>query len=88
MPLGRGRTVTKEALLEKIEALPPEKKAEVEDFVDFLAGRRAPAEDPTSPKPHLRELVATIEADRERLLKEKGLLDSVPLLREFRETGE
>lgn len=79
--------MTKEALIEKIEALPPEKKAEVEDFVDSLAARRVLV-DPKRPKAHLRELVATIDAGRERLLKEKGLLDSVPLLREFRETGE
>ena len=26
-------------LIEKIEALPPEKRAELEDFVDFIASR-------------------------------------------------
>ena len=28
-----------EALIEKVKALPPEQRAEVEDFVDFLSGR-------------------------------------------------
>jgi len=27
------------ALIEKLQALPPEQRAEVEDFVDFLSGR-------------------------------------------------
>ena len=33
--------VEEQALLEKIRQLPPERLAEVEDFVDFLACRRA-----------------------------------------------
>jgi hypothetical protein len=28
-----------EALIEKLKSLPPEQRAEVEDFVDFLSGR-------------------------------------------------
>ena len=28
-----------EALIEKLKSLPPEQRAEVEDFVDFLGGR-------------------------------------------------
>jgi hypothetical protein len=32
---------SREALMEKIRALPPEKVAEVEDFVDFLCQRAA-----------------------------------------------
>jgi len=28
-----------EALIQKLKALPPEQRAEVEDFVDFLSGR-------------------------------------------------
>jgi hypothetical protein len=80
--------MTKEALIEKIEALPPEKKAEVEDFVNSLAARGASVTDHEGRKAQLRELVGAIDAGRGRLLKEKGLLDSVPLIREFRETGE
>jgi hypothetical protein len=33
------RTHHASALVEKIQGLPPEKRAEVEDFVDFLAQR-------------------------------------------------
>ena len=33
--------VEEQALLEKIRQLPPDRLAEVEDFVDFLAYRRA-----------------------------------------------
>ena len=32
-----------ETLIEKIKALPPERISEVEDFVDFIAGRCATA---------------------------------------------
>jgi hypothetical protein len=30
---------SEELLIEKLKALPPEQRAEVEDFIDFLAGR-------------------------------------------------
>ena len=36
-----GLAVEEQALLKKIRTLPPEKVAEVEDFVDFLRGRLA-----------------------------------------------
>ena len=32
-----------DALIEKIKSLPPERLSEVEDFVDFIAQREAPA---------------------------------------------
>jgi hypothetical protein len=32
-------TVTEQALIDKIKQLPPERMAEVEDFVDFLRAR-------------------------------------------------
>lgn len=32
-----------ETLIEKIKSLPPERISEVEDFVDFIAQRNAPA---------------------------------------------
>jgi hypothetical protein len=35
------------ALIEKIEALPPEKKVEVEDFVDLVARRERERQSPT-----------------------------------------
>jgi len=34
-----GQTLREQALIEKIRSLPPEKIAEVEDFVDFLRQR-------------------------------------------------
>lgn len=67
-------------LIDKIDSLPPEKRAEVERFVDRLAGSAPEGATPG-------ELVARIEARRQRLFKERGLFDSVPLIREFRETG-
>ena len=39
-----GPNDTEERLLEKIKRLPPEKAAEVEDFVDFLAQREGERE--------------------------------------------
>lgn len=67
-------------LTEKIEALPPEKKAEVEDFVDALADQHGRA--PSSPG-----LVERLRARRERLLREHGLFDSLPIIRDLREHG-
>lgn len=32
---------TEQLLLEKLQALPPERRAEVEDFIDFLQNREA-----------------------------------------------
>jgi hypothetical protein len=66
-------------LIDKIEALPPTQKAEVESFVDGLVNR--PELAPGSPLAHIR-------ARRERLLREHGLFDSLPIIRELRETGE
>jgi len=36
----RSAAVDEQELIEKIRTLPPEKMAEVEDFVDFLRGRQ------------------------------------------------
>ena len=70
------------SLIDKIEALPAEKRAEVEEFVDGLG---------TSPVVRqgagLRELIRQIHAGREQLYREHGLFDTLPLIREFRETG-
>jgi hypothetical protein len=75
--------MTKEALIEKIESLPPERRAEVEDFVDFLRNRPRP--EPRKTKP--LELVERLRVQRERLLQAHGLYDTLPLIREFRENG-
>jgi hypothetical protein len=70
-------------LAEKIEALPPEKKAEVEDFVEFLAGRKE-----RTPKTPSDDLLLRIDDLRERLRREHGLFsDSTAIVRELRENG-
>jgi len=74
--------VTK-SLTEKIEALPPEKKALVEDLVASLSSPDG-------------EIAATSGVDayverarlrRERLLRQHGLYDTSAILRELREEG-
>ena len=89
MPLGRDGTVTKEALLEKIEALPPEKKAAVEDFVDFVSERVRRNRPELKEKAFPDELLKRIDDRRERLLREHGLFsDSTEIVRELRENGD
>lgn len=71
-------------LIAKIEALPPDKKATVEEFVDSIS------EAPTAPKEPAfpRELLERIDARRERLFREHGLFpDSTETIRELRENG-
>ena len=81
--------MTKEALLEKIESLPPEKRAEVEDFVDFLSGRSGETSARIKREAFPRELFDKINADREALRREHGTFpDSVEVIRELRERGE
>lgn len=70
-------------LIDKIDALPPEKRAELERYVDELAA------DSSQPTGGLTdELLARIDERRERLFREHGLFDSVAVLRELRENGE
>ena len=38
-------TITEQVLIEKIKELPPQRMAEVEDFVDFLRAKEAREED-------------------------------------------
>jgi hypothetical protein len=77
--------MTPRTLIDKIESLPPDKRAEVEDFVDFLAARARTSE--PSPKRFPDELLRRIDERRERLFREHGLFDTLPFIREFRETG-
>lgn len=75
--------VATKTLFEKIE-VPPEKKAEVADFVEFLAIRRqAPATAGISD-----EFLRRIDERRERLRRQYGLYDSVATIRELRENGD
>lgn len=76
-------------LVEKIEALPPEKKAEVEDFVEFLARRAGASESPhpSATKTFSDDLLERIKQRRERLFREHGGFDTLTILRELREDG-
>ncbi len=79
--------MTPRALAAKIETLPPDKQAEVEEFVEFLARRKTePAVRPT-PLGERDELIERIVEHRERLRREHGVFDSVPIIRELRESG-
>jgi hypothetical protein len=75
--------------LERIEALPPEKKAEVEDFVEFLALRTKPSEMTHTPAARTfpDDLLERIDQRRERLFREHGNFDTLTILRELRENG-
>lgn len=78
--------MSKEALLEKIESLPAQKQAEVEDFVDFLAEKSKPSRAKGQPVGASQdEFLREIDERRERLRREFGLFDSVSAIRELRE---
>jgi Protein of unknown function (DUF2281) len=51
---------TVEALIEKLKSLPPEQRAEVEDFVDFLKARKERARDAAAQR--LGEAFAKLDA--------------------------
>jgi len=71
-------------LIEKIEALPPDKRVEVETFVDSIASRAGGA---SAGKTFPDELLRSINEGREELRRTHGHFDTLPLIREFRETG-
>ena len=73
--------VATKSLFERIEALPPEKRAEVADFVEFLATRK-PA---VATAGVSDEFLRRIDERRERLREQYGLYDSVATIRELRE---
>jgi hypothetical protein len=77
------------SLLERIEALPPEKKAEVEDFVEFLARRTKTSEMAHTPaaKTFPDDLLERINQRRERLFREHGSFDTLTILQQLRESG-
>jgi hypothetical protein len=76
--------VATKTLIDRIGALPPEKRAEVEKFVESLAARTqpVPAEGASD------ELLQRIDDRRERLRRSSGLFDSVAAIRELRENGD
>jgi hypothetical protein len=77
------------SLIDKIEALPPEKKAEVEDFVEFLTTRAGGSESTgtLSSKTFPDDLLERIRRGRERLFEKHGDFDTLPELRDLRENG-
>lgn len=80
--------VSPKELVERIESLPPDRRAEVEEFVDSIIRRgRDEAKNSDSPPALPRELLDRINERRERLRREHGLFDVLPLIREFRESG-
>ncbi len=75
------------SLIEKIEALPEDKKAEVEAFVDFLHAK-TDAPNRAVKKRVSDELFRRINERREQLRRERGLFsDSTAIIRELRENG-
>jgi len=76
--------VATKTLIDKIEALPPEKKAEVEDFVEFLATRQQGA----GAVGLSAEFLHRIDERRERLRRKYGLYDSVATIRDLRDNGD
>ena len=74
--------MTKEALIEKIESLPAEKRLQVERFVQSLVADVRPEEAAFS-----QELFDAIDAGRDRLLAQQGLIETDLILRELRESG-
>lgn len=57
-----------EVLIEKLKSLPPEQRAEVEDFVDFLKTRRERARDEAAQR--LGEAFAKLDAMNEPPMSE------------------
>ncbi len=74
------KTQSEELLIEKLKALPPEQRAEVEDFVDFLASR-------TKKKEALKRLLAiapALEAAGIEPLTEEEINEEVKAVRRAR----
>lgn len=78
--MGAEQRVSTRELIDKIEALPPEKKARLERFVEALHHEGSHHGRPA-------DLVERLRAHRERLLRAHGTVDSLPLIRELRHTG-
>jgi hypothetical protein len=60
MEIGSMNAQAVEALIEKLKSLPPEQRAEVEDFVDFLKARKERARDAAAQR--LGEAFAKLDA--------------------------
>ena len=71
-------------LLQKIDLLPPEERATVENLVEILAKRHRPRQGPSAER-FSQEVLDRIDERREKIFREHGLLDSAAALREFRD---
>ena len=66
-------------VIEKVEALPEDKSAEVEDFVDFLHARtEGPKCHATGSRRIAEDLCRRINERRERLRRERGVFSDRP----------
>jgi hypothetical protein len=72
------------SLIDKIDGLGEKERAKVEDFVDSLANRTSALAQQGA---FSDELLARIAERQARLLRERGLFDSVPILKDLREAG-
>lgn len=71
-------------LLHKIDLLPPEERATVENLVEILARHhRSHQGSPVERFP--QDLLDRVDARREKIFQEHGLLDSAATIREFRD---
>lgn len=75
--------MTPRALAARIEELAPEDQERVERYVRSLARRRAAQPQRAFPD----ELLRAINEEREEIRQTQGLFDTLPIIREFRETG-
>jgi hypothetical protein len=69
-------------LIERIEQLPPDKRAELESLVESLASPTRPRGNSFPPG-----LTERIKARREALFREHGYFDTLPIIQELREHG-
>ena len=70
-------------LLHKIDLLPPEERATIENLVEILAKRHRPSQSPAAER-FSQEVLDRIDERREKIFREHGLLDSAAAIREFR----
>lgn len=71
-------------LLQKIDLLPAEERATVENLVEILAKRHRLRQSPSVER-FPQEVLDRVDERRERIFREHGVLDSAGALREFRD---
>lgn len=71
-------------LLQKIDLLPPEERATIENLVEILAKRHRSQAVPAAER-FSQDVLDRIDERREKIFREHGLLDSAAAIREFRD---